>query len=75
MLCSNDGTIDISAETPVFTITGGGHDLFLKKEDTREHENWLVGMKERYLANKDALKEITRAYRRDGTWIKPERQT
>lgn len=39
-----------------------------------EHENWLVGMKERYLANKEALKKITKAYRKDGTWIKPEPQ-
>ncbi|CAD7839100.1 MAG: hypothetical protein [Olavius algarvensis Delta 4 endosymbiont] len=74
MLCSNDGTIDLAAGTPVFTIAGSGHDLFLKEDDALEHENWLVGMKERYLANKEALKKITKAYRKDGTWIKPEPQ-
>jgi len=75
MLCSNDGTINLAADTPAFTIRGSGHDLFLKEDDALEHENWLVGMKARYLANKEALKEITKAYRKDGTWVKPERQT
>ena len=72
MLCSNGGTIECVTDTPVFTITGGDHDLFLKEDDALEHENWLVGMKDRYLANKDALKEITKSYRKDGVWIRPK---
>jgi len=75
MLCSNDGTISLAADTPEFRISGSGQDLFLKEDDALEHENWLVGMKARYLANKEALKEITTAYRKDGIWVKPERQS
>jgi multimeric flavodoxin WrbA len=72
MLCSNTGTVDLASGTPVFSITKSGHDLFLNSKDALDHEKWLVGMKQRYLENKQALKEITRAYRGDGTWLKPE---
>jgi len=29
-------------------------------------------MKMRYLKNKQALKDISKEYRKDGTWLKPE---
>ena len=72
MLCSNAGTIDLASGTPVFSIAKSGHDLFLDGDDARAHEKWLVEMKARFLANRQALKEITKAYRKDGTWVKPE---
>lgn len=72
MLCSNAGTIDLASGTLVFSIAKSGHDLFLDADDALDHEKWLVDMKARFLANRQALKEITKAYRKDGTWVKPE---
>ena len=74
MLCSNAGTIDLVSGAPVFAIAKSGHDLFLDADDARSHEKWLVAMKTRFLANRQALKEITKAYRREGTWLKPDRK-
>ncbi len=72
MLCSNAGTIEMDTGTPVFSIAKSGHDLFLQKDDALDHEKWLVDMKTRYVENKQALKDISKEYRKDGTWLKPE---
>jgi len=72
MLCSNAGTVDLASGTPVFAIAKSGHDLFLDADDALDHEKWLVDMKKRYLKNKPALKDISKEYRKDGTWLKPE---
>jgi len=74
MLCSNAGTIDLSTRTPVFTVPKSGHDLFLDAADALTHEKWLIDMKARFLTNRQALKEISREYRKDGTWLKPDRE-
>ncbi len=71
MLCSNYGTLSGSVESPVFEVDKGEHQLFLTTEDALEHRKWLVGMKERFLANKDKLKKITVSYREQGDWIRP----
>jgi multimeric flavodoxin WrbA len=72
MLCSNAGTVDLASGIPVFSIAKSGHDLFLDSDDALDHEKWLVDMKMRYLKNKQALKDISKEYRQDGTWLKPE---
>ena len=71
MLCSNSGTITIPSGSPTFEITKDPHDLFSTKEDALKHKNWLLGMKSRFIEHKKALKEITLAYRKQGTWVKP----
>ena len=72
MLCSNSGMVGLESGTPAFSIAKSGHDLFLDRTDALDHEKWLVNMKMRYLKNKQALKNITKEYRKDGTWLKPE---
>ncbi|MBI5590106.1 MAG: flavodoxin family protein [Deltaproteobacteria bacterium] len=62
LLCSNSGTLTLENETPVFHIEPGDHDLFLNKEATLKHRDWLIGMKGRYLEKKSELKEIFARY-------------
>jgi len=71
MLCSNSGMITISSGSPMFEITKSRHDFFSSKEDALKHKEWLLGMKSRFMEHKKALKEITLAYRKQGTWVKP----
>ncbi|MFZ0725726.1 MAG: hypothetical protein WAO07_08605 [Desulfobacterales bacterium] len=40
-------------------------------KDALDHRDWLVGMKSRFVTHKDRLKEISLAYRKTGTWLKP----
>jgi len=70
MLCSNPGTF--RKEGPVFfDIRPSSHEMFLSKESAVRHREWLMGMKARFLEQKDQLKKITIDYLKDGTWIKP----
>jgi hypothetical protein len=71
MLCSNAGTMEIQTGRPVFEITRSEHELFLTLEEALAHREWLVGMKSRFSANKERLKEIALDYRRQGEWLKP----
>ena len=71
MLCSNAGIITMQDDSPVFEIRKSGHQLFLSKEDALNHKEWLLGMKSRFVRQKKALKEITGAYIKQGSWIKP----
>ena len=71
MLCSNEGHLDMRENRPEFNILGGDHDLFLTLEDALKHKEWLMGMKSKFLANKNRLKKICLGYRREGHWIKP----
>ena len=72
MLCSNSGSMSIQGGRPVFEIEKSGYDLFLTKHGVLEHRKWLKGMKERFIAKKKELKEITGPYRKEGDWIKPQ---
>jgi len=71
MLCSNDGTLKFVDGMPTFEIQRSEHGLFETLEDALEHRDWLVGMKSRFLKEKDRLKQISLDYRKDGRWIKP----
>jgi len=71
MLCSNSGTLNLQSGAPSFEITQSRHEFFLSKEAAIKHREWLLGMKSRFVQNKQALKEITLPYLKQGTWIKP----
>jgi hypothetical protein len=72
MLCSNAGTIRLSEGAAVLDTKRAGHELFLTREDAVAHREWLVGMKARFMAHKNELKQISQDYRHEGTWVRPE---
>ena len=72
MLCSNAGTVSLEGGRPVFKIEKSEHELFLSKEGVLKHREWLMGMKDRFIEQKNRLREITGAYRKQGIWIKPQ---
>lgn len=69
MLCSNAGLFSVKEGRPVFEIGKSAHELFLTKEGVLEHRDWLKGMKNRFIEQKEALREITGKYRKDGQWL------
>lgn len=71
MLCSNQGTLDVSSGTPVINIERSNHEMFLSKADLLKHKDWLMGMKSQFMEKKDALKAVSVDYREGGTWIRP----
>jgi multimeric flavodoxin WrbA len=71
MLCSNQGTMNVSSGMPVFAIERSDHDFFLSKSEVIKHRNWLLGMKSRFAELKTALKTVSLDYGKDGAWIKP----
>jgi multimeric flavodoxin WrbA len=75
MLCSNAGTLSVIEGRPVFSIGDTGHELFLSKEGVVRHREWLKGMKNRFVEQKDRLRDITGPYRKEGTWIAPADDT
>lgn len=74
MLCSNSGTVTLSSGSPTFEIAQSRHDFFLSKDAAIKHREWLLGMKARFVQNKQALKEITLPYLKQGTWIEPPKE-
>jgi len=72
MLCSNSGKIRLADGRPTFEIGKSDHDFFSTKEAALAHKQWLQGMRSRFIEQKKALKEITRQYLKEGTWIKPQ---
>jgi multimeric flavodoxin WrbA len=73
MLCSNTGTLTLETGRPAFHIPKSDHELFLSKEGVLRHREWLKGMKNRFVEQKENLRGITRGYRNEGTWVKPEK--
>lgn len=69
MLCSGSGTYGWSEGRLQFKILPGAHPLFSSREDALRHAEWLRGMKEKYLARRKELKEVTTKYLGIGTWI------
>jgi hypothetical protein len=39
-----------------------------------DHKAWLIGMKDRFMTMRNALKPISADYRKDGRWIKAPQQ-
>ncbi|MGA2936259.1 MAG: flavodoxin family protein [Syntrophobacteraceae bacterium] len=69
MLCSGSGPWEWSKESLGFHIEPGKHPLFLSKDDVNRHAEWLRGMKEKFLARKQDLKEVVKEYLGVGTVI------
>jgi len=69
MLCSGSGPWEWKNESLRFDIESGEHPLFLSKDDVNRHAEWLRGMKEKFLARKQDLKEVVKEYLGVGTVI------
>ena len=86
MLCGNEGTLVLRGEEPardgapapesmpaiemVLDIKKGGHDFFLDREAALRHEDWLRGMKDRFIAELPKIKAVRERYK-GGDWVKP----
>ena len=75
MLCSNPGTIRMDQGTAVVKMEKADHQLFLSLQAVKDHKDWLIGMKERFVNIRKSLKPITIGYLKDGRWIKPSHRT
>ena len=71
MLCSNSGSFGVEKGEPVFRIEQSHHEMFLSKDGVMRHGEWLRGMKNRFIEQKQALREVTGPYRKEGVWIRP----
>ncbi len=71
MLCSNAGTMHMENGKAVVEIKPAGHQLFLTRQDVKNHKAWLMGMKGRFMTMRKTLKPIGIDYLKDGQWIKP----
>ena len=75
MLCSNPGTIRMDQGTAVVEMEKAEHQLFLSPQSVKDHKDWLIGMKKRFVNMRKSLKPITIDYLKDGHWIKPNHRT
>lgn len=73
MLCSSSGVYSCLPERLDIRTEPGDHPLFLSYEAAKHHMEWLRGMKESFLAKRNALKAITQQYTQLGEWIRPEK--
>jgi len=71
MLCSNAGTLNMENGVAVVEMEMANHQLFLTRQNVKDHQTWLIGMKERFLTMRKTLKPISIDYLKDGQWIKP----
>jgi multimeric flavodoxin WrbA len=74
MLCSNSGTFQMHNGAATVVMEKSDHQLFLTRQDVTDHYAWLIGMKDRFMAMRKALKPISVDYRKDGRWIKTQKQ-
>ena len=74
MLCSNSGTLQLHNGAATVVMEKSDHQLFLTREDVVDHKAWLIGMKDRFMTMRKALKPISADYRKDGRWIKAPQQ-
>jgi multimeric flavodoxin WrbA len=71
LLCGNPGKMEINEGRVSFTIQSMDHEMFLTTEAASAHVDWLRQMKDRFLENRQALKEVCSPYAQEGTWINP----
>jgi hypothetical protein len=69
MLCSGSGPWEWKNESLRFHMEPGEHPLFLSKDGVNRHAEWLRGMKEKFLAQREGLKAVVKEYRGVGTFI------
>lgn len=74
LLCGNPGTVTVEEGKTVFRLKSADHEMVLSQEAARLHLEWLRSMKDRFIANRKSLKQVTVPYLKDGTWVKPPSQ-
>lgn len=74
MTCSSEGTVRWDGAGFVVETIRGEHPLFLTREDTVAHLEWLRTMKDLFMKRREELKAVTRAYKDTGTWVRPEKK-
>jgi len=73
-VCNNKGSISSKNGILNIDILPGKGSFYMSYEKSMAHKEWLVGMKNRFLENKERLKEITSRYKKDGEWIKGDHE-
>ena len=72
MLCSNEGRLTFGETGVRLEVQPSPHELFLTREDTLAHRDWLVDMKSRFKTHKSRLKKVVRTFGPDEfEWIRP----
>jgi multimeric flavodoxin WrbA len=71
MLCSNNGTFSFVDNKPVLNMTIDGEGIYLNKEQSMNHLEWLRDMKNDYISQRKTLKEVRQKYIGNYHWIKP----
>lgn len=74
MLCSSEGSYGWQNDALHVTTTPGDHPLFLTYDDTKNHYEFLRGMKDKFMANKKALKAAAQDCHDVGEWIRPPKE-
>ncbi len=70
MVCSSAGRYEWTDGRLDMRMERGGHPFFLTYEDARNHAEWLRGMKEKFLARRNELKEVTQSYTQEVVWVR-----
>ena len=73
MLCSSSGSYGLKGAEIEFRTEPGAHPLFLSRESTRRHAEWLRGMKEEFMERRKELKAVSQNYIRVGSWVRREK--
>lgn len=73
MLCSDAGTMRISAGQLVVEIEPDSHQLLASEGQALKHRDWLLSMVKQFREQKDSLNAVAAEYEDGTVWIKPER--
>ncbi|MFH0824657.1 MAG: hypothetical protein V2B18_18030, partial [Pseudomonadota bacterium] len=74
MVCSSEGGYVLENDEIIIETVRGDHAVFLSREDATKHFDFLRSMKDRFAAERKALKEAVREYHDIGEWIRPPKQ-
>lgn len=69
--CPICGSIGILKNNCSVDFSDSGYDRFSDQEMNEHFKSWLLEMKERFLAEKEHLKELQKGYQNQSWWIKP----
>jgi hypothetical protein len=71
LLCGNPGVVETIEGKTKFYVRSADHEMVLSQEAARLHLEWLRSMKDRFIQNRKALKQVTIPYLKDGIWVRP----
>jgi multimeric flavodoxin WrbA len=71
MVCSSEGSYGFHGNALRIETVRGDHAVFLTREDTTNHFEFLRGMKDRFVAKRKDLKAAVQEYHDVGEWIRP----